>query len=43
MSKMIIEEHMNGFLSARNSDKGAIFTIIMNSIVQENKKRVYVV
>jgi signal transduction histidine kinase len=43
MSKMIIEEHMNGLLSAQNSNEGAIFTIIMNSTVQDDEKSVYAV
>ena len=38
MSKMIIEEHMNGFLNARNSHEGAIFTISMDAIFQEDEK-----
>jgi signal transduction histidine kinase len=32
MSKIIIDEHLNGLLSVRNSQKGAIFTIELKNI-----------
>lgn len=38
IAKMIIEEHMNGSISVKNSDKGAVFTIdlLQNSATSQN-------
>lgn len=38
MSKMIIEEHMDGQLSVKNSDNGAIFTILLNVTSPDDKE-----
>jgi hypothetical protein len=29
MTKIIIEEHMNGTISSKNSDNGAVFEIVL--------------
>lgn len=41
MSKMIIEEHMNGRLSVQNSNDGAIFTILLNAASHGEKELDY--
>ena len=35
MSKMIIEDHMNGTITASNNDEGAIFKIVINKKMDE--------
>ncbi|MDP2077200.1 MAG: PAS domain-containing sensor histidine kinase [Sulfuricurvum sp.] len=38
MSKMIIEEHMDGLLSVKNTDNGVTFTILLDTALLGNKE-----
>lgn len=40
MSKIIIEDHMDGQLNVQNSNEGAIFTILLN-VASDRKKELY--